>query len=48
MPETSVPNKSALFPGEEAVPIPPRYWWLRRILVATGVLIVALAAMRWY
>ena len=32
----------------DAVPIPPRYWWLKRIGAATGVLLVLLGAMRWY
>ncbi len=27
-------------------PIPPRYWWLKRILLAIGVLILALVALR--
>ena len=32
----------------DAVPIPARYWWLKRIGAATGVLLVLLGAMRWY
>lgn len=30
------------------VPIPPRYWWLKRFLVAGGVLILGLAVLRWW
>jgi hypothetical protein len=29
-------------------PVPPRYWWLKRILLAVGVLILALAGLRWW
>jgi hypothetical protein len=29
-------------------PIPPRYWWLKRILLACGVLIVGLVLLRWW
>jgi hypothetical protein len=29
-------------------PVPPRYWWLKRILLAVAVLILALAALRWW
>jgi hypothetical protein len=32
----------------EAVAIPPRYWWLKRILVGVGVLLVVLGCMRWW
>jgi len=28
--------------------MPPRYWWLKRILLAVGVLILALAGLRWW
>jgi hypothetical protein len=31
---------------EATVPIPPRYWWLKRILLAVGVLILALVVLR--
>ncbi|HUU97565.1 MAG TPA: hypothetical protein VM487_17655 [Phycisphaerae bacterium] len=34
--------------SDQARPIPPRYWWLKRILLAAGVLILALAALRWW
>lgn len=29
-------------------PIPPRYWWLKRIALASTILIVALVALRWW
>jgi len=31
---------------DESVPIPPRYWWLKRILAASGALLVLLVALR--
>ncbi len=33
---------------DDTTPIPPRYWWLKRILLAVGVLILALAVLRWW
>lgn len=30
----------------DATPVPPRYWWLRRILIGTGVLLVGLVGVR--
>lgn len=33
-------------PSAETEPIPPRYWWLKRIIVATGVLLVLLVVVR--
>ncbi len=37
---------------DEGLPIPPRYWWLKRIIIASVGLIVALVALRlwwgWY
>jgi hypothetical protein len=33
---------------DSAVPVPPRYWWLKRIGVASGVLLLLLVAMRLY
>ena len=33
---------------EETPPIPPRYWWLKRILAAIGLMIVVLIAIRWW
>jgi len=33
---------------DDTPPIPPRYWWLKRILLAVGVLILALVALRWW
>jgi hypothetical protein len=36
-------------PTQAAVrPIPPRYWWLKRILVGVGVLLAALTGLRWW
>ncbi len=35
-------------PDDTLVPIPPRYWWLKRILLATVLLIVGLASLRWW
>lgn len=29
-------------------PIPPRYWWLKRILLTAGFLVLALVALRWW
>ncbi len=29
-------------------PIPPRYWWLKRILLTLGILILALVVVRWW
>ena len=33
---------------EETEPIPKRFWWLKRIAVGVGVLIVALSCLRWW
>jgi hypothetical protein len=44
---SETPANSTL-PDDSAEPIPPRYWWLKRILLAVGVLILALAALRWW
>jgi len=39
-------------PIDDTVPIPPRFWWLKRILIASTALIVVLVALRlwwgWY
>jgi hypothetical protein len=29
-------------------PIPPRYWWLKRIVVGVAVLLIAFGALRWW
>jgi len=35
--------------GDElTVPVPPRFWWLKRILVAIGLLLVLMAGLRWW
>jgi hypothetical protein len=43
------PNPAIL---DDAIPIPPRYWWLKRILIASAALIFVLIALRlwwgWY
>jgi hypothetical protein len=42
-----MPDAKTLPPTDELThPIPPRYWWLKRILLATGVLVVALVILR--
>ena len=41
------PANSTL-PDAAAEPIPPRYWWLKRILIGAGALLVLLIAMRIY
>jgi hypothetical protein len=41
-------NANAATATDDTRPIPPRYWWLKRILLAVGVLILALAALRWW
>ncbi len=33
-------------PDGETRPVPPRYWWLKRVLLTTGVLAVALVVLR--
>ncbi len=33
---------------QDEEPIPPRYWWLKRILATIGVLVLALACLRWW
>ena len=33
--------------SDQTRPIPPRYWWLKRILLAIGVLVVAALVLRW-
>lgn len=43
-PETVSNVGEAGWPDEE--PIPPRYWWLKRILAAIGILVLALACLR--
>lgn len=42
----SLPKTSG---GEQtqAVPIPPRYWWLKRIMLASALLVTVLAIVRW-
>jgi len=35
-------------PDDTLVPIPARYWWLKRILLGVLVLIVALVGLRWW
>jgi len=45
-PETVSNIGQAGWPDEK--PIPPRYWWLKRILAAIGVLVLALACLRWW
>ncbi|UCC31398.1 MAG: hypothetical protein JSU86_03805 [Phycisphaerales bacterium] len=44
-PETVRNVGEAGWPDEK--PVPPRYWWLKRILAAIGVLMLALACLRW-
>ena len=43
-PETVSNVGEAGWPDER--PIPPRYWWLKRILAAIGILVLALACLR--
>ncbi|MCH7527881.1 MAG: hypothetical protein IID39_10630, partial [Planctomycetes bacterium] len=33
-------------PGTQAVPVPVRYWWLKRILIAAGIVFVGLLCLR--
>jgi len=35
-------------PDDTLVPIPPRYWWLKRIFLALAVLVLALGVLRWW
>ncbi|MCH8804791.1 MAG: hypothetical protein IH986_01725 [Planctomycetes bacterium] len=42
-----MPNSIVDAPSDTR-PIPPRFWWLKRIGVAVGVLLVALGALRWW
>ncbi len=48
----STPPKATLDAVDESVPIPRRYWWLKRVLVVIGGLILGLAMLRlwwgWY
>jgi len=46
MPQTDQPQSVAPTIAPEIGPIPPRYWWLKRIGIAVGVLLVALFALR--
>ena len=43
------PNPAIL---DDTIPVPPRYWWLKRIMIASAALILALIALRvwwgWY
>ena len=41
-------NANAPPATDDAQPIPPRYWWLKRILLVVGILILALVALRWW
>ncbi len=43
----TMPNSIVEAPSDTR-PIPPRFWWLKRIGVAVGVLLVALGALRWW
>ena len=40
--DKSKPERSAT----DGEPVPPRYWWLKRILVAVGVLVLLLVVFR--
>lgn len=42
-----MPNSIVDAPNDTR-PIPPRFWWLKRIGVAVGVLLVALGVLRWW
>lgn len=39
-------------PIDETIPVPPRYWWLKRILIASAILLLGFVALRlwwgWY
>ena len=41
-------NASSPTADTDAQPIPPRYWWLKRILLACVLLVFALAGLRWW
>jgi len=46
MPESDQPQCDATRVKPEVEPIPPRYWWLKRIGLAAGILVVVLFALR--
>ena len=46
MPQTDKPQSDSPTVEPTVEPIPPRYWWLKRIGVAVGLLLVALFALR--
>ncbi len=41
-------SKAGLAEWPDGEPIPPRYWWLKRIGVVCLALLLALAALRWW
>ena len=46
MPESDQPQCESATIEPTVEPIPPRYWWLKRIALAAGFLFVALFALR--
>lgn len=40
------PSTAEIDPSDTLEPIPPRLWWLKRILVGVGILLVALVCLR--
>ncbi|MFH1111396.1 MAG: hypothetical protein V1790_19690 [Planctomycetota bacterium] len=46
MPQTDNPRSDSPTVEPTVEPIPPRYWWLKRIGVGVGLLVVALFALR--
>lgn len=46
MPQSDQPQSDPVTIEPVVEPIPPRYWWLKRIALAAGILLVALFALR--
>ncbi|UCE59770.1 MAG: hypothetical protein JSU63_20300 [Phycisphaerales bacterium] len=46
MTDTNIPHSATSSVPCEDVPIPPRFWWLKRISLAFGILLVGLIAVR--
>ena len=44
--ESATPASEARPTGKPVSPVPPRYWWLKRILIVSGIFLLALIGVR--